>query len=339
MNGSSQYFHDAIAVIPVNDIEKRNVNLAFNTNYSFYVIDENNDGFCFSNIRTINTNIPAKPKFINADGTKIVDKNHIQFSFTKDSILGNYYILRSDTFNGPYVKIDSIFGDRRPTIIYPDSVVDALSKIYYYKVEALNSCKIKINESDTASTIILKGKQNGNVVNLSWNSYQKLGNKIMEYTVYRLMQGGTVSSSIVSDTFATDRLDTVAEKRTHEISYYVVANTMNNLYGISGRTTSNTLTITIIQNITMPDFFTPNGDGKNDYYKAPIAFLAKSFKFIVYDRWGSMVFETNDSANQGWDGKVNGSAAPQGAYIYYLKIVGSDNVTLEQRGTFLLVLP
>jgi gliding motility-associated-like protein len=334
------YTPDTSVVLPVNIANSKGQKLLFNTNYFFKIVVDNalaNGLPDSSNIGSVNTNISAKPAFINADGTIIQNDNqHIQLSFTKDinSPMHKYNILRSENYGGPYIKIDSI-DDARNTIIYIDAI-DALSKQYFYKLEVLNNCGLKVGESNIESSILLKGQQRGIVNNLNWNAYQKYAGNLDSYVVFRSMQlGPFVSLTSTTDTIASDRLDTMAEKGILEIRYYIIANEVNNPQGITGLSWSNTITIT--PNLPMPDFFTPKG--LNPYLKPPGAFNAKEIKFIVYDRWGTKVFETSDSSTPGWDGKVNGGYAPQGAYIFYLKVTGSDNKIIEQRGSFLLLLP
>lgn len=54
----------------------------------------------------------------------------------------------------------------------------------------------------------------------------------------------------------------------------------------------------------IPNAFTPNEDGINDGFKA-VGIGIASFKMWVFDRWGNVIFETDD-INKAWDGSVNG---------------------------------
>ena len=65
----------------------------------------------------------------------------------------------------------------------------------------------------------------------------------------------------------------------------------------------------------MPNAFTPNGDGHNDFF-APIR-LGPSVslkEFRIYNRWGELVH----SAAEPWDGKLNGKEQPAGTFVYYV---------------------
>lgn len=66
-----------------------------------------------------------------------------------------------------------------------------------------------------------------------------------------------------------------------------------------------------------PNAFTPNGDGLNDLYKVYIDGIVR-FKMQIYDRWGSMVFETED-VNQGWNGSYQNSGYYCEAGVYTVR--------------------
>ncbi len=69
--------------------------------------------------------------------------------------------------------------------------------------------------------------------------------------------------------------------------------------------------------VYIPNFFTPNGDGVNDvlfvYTK-----LFQRMKFIIYDRWGTRVFESNHTS-EGWDGTFRGAILDPAGFVYVLE--------------------
>jgi gliding motility-associated-like protein len=69
--------------------------------------------------------------------------------------------------------------------------------------------------------------------------------------------------------------------------------------------------------MVMPNAFTPNGDGRNDYFY-PVTFnnIGTVKTFRIYDRWGQLVHDVTGP----WDGKFKGEKQPPGTYIYYLDI-------------------
>ncbi len=82
----------------------------------------------------------------------------------------------------------------------------------------------------------------------------------------------------------------------------------------------------------IPNAFTPNNDGFNDYFKPSI--LGKEFTaeylFQVYNRWGQVIFQTTDP-EQGWDGEVYDGEyyVPEGEYNWHLEFRLKTNVKKE----------
>ncbi len=73
--------------------------------------------------------------------------------------------------------------------------------------------------------------------------------------------------------------------------------------------------------ISIPNAFTPNGDGLNDFLKILSAGYKKLNSFKLFDRWGKQVFYTTDF-RKGWDGRLNGKDAELGTYFWV--IVATD---------------
>ncbi|HVU95453.1 MAG TPA: gliding motility-associated C-terminal domain-containing protein [Puia sp.] len=71
-------------------------------------------------------------------------------------------------------------------------------------------------------------------------------------------------------------------------------------------------------NLTMPNAFTPNGDGHNDVFRIPAAVPISLEEMDIFDRMGVRVYTTRD-IGKSWDGTYNGQPAPSGAYIYLVK--------------------
>lgn len=94
--------------------------------------------------------------------------------------------------------------------------------------------------------------------------------------------------------------------------------------------------------VTMPNAFTPNGDGQNDWFYVIGSWDIKQLKdFSIYNRVGNKVFEAhNTPANDrsyGWDGYVNGQPAPMGAYVYFATVEFLDGTTQLVKGAITLI--
>lgn len=85
----------------------------------------------------------------------------------------------------------------------------------------------------------------------------------------------------------------------------------------------------------VPTAFSPNGDGDNDELKVLGSGFAK-LTFQVYDRYGKLVFETDDQS-RGWDGTVNGQKQEMDVYTYYVKVIYLDSGVAEEKGNITLL--
>ena len=91
--------------------------------------------------------------------------------------------------------------------------------------------------------------------------------------------------------------------------------------------------------IKIPNVFTPNADGSNDYFQVYAKSL-KAFRGVVMNRWGKVLYEWTDwtSLDAGWDGKIAGDDAAPGVYYYIIRWKGMyDEEETEEKGTFELV--
>lgn len=80
----------------------------------------------------------------------------------------------------------------------------------------------------------------------------------------------------------------------------------------------------------IPNTFTPDGDGVNDLYYITANNLS-DFNMIITNRWGQVVFETND-INIPWDGKWKGNPCTQGTYFYIINAKSSAGDDVVKQG-------
>lgn len=87
--------------------------------------------------------------------------------------------------------------------------------------------------------------------------------------------------------------------------------------------------------IFIPSAFTPNGDNNNDVFYVRGSNLY-SIELEIYNRWGELVFRTDD-LNRGWDGIYNGREADPGVFVYHLKAVCLDRQEYFTKGNLTLI--
>lgn len=83
-------------------------------------------------------------------------------------------------------------------------------------------------------------------------------------------------------------------------------------------------------NIYIPNAFSPNGDGINDYFM-PKGYGVSEIKLNIFDRWGALIF-VSDTENPGWDGKFKGLLCEQGVYVYQVEVTSMNNKKLFKTG-------
>jgi gliding motility-associated-like protein len=83
------------------------------------------------------------------------------------------------------------------------------------------------------------------------------------------------------------------------------------------------INVTFDNCIYVPNAFSPNGDDQNDIFYVR-GYKSGYFHFIIYDRWGAIVFETENPLN-GWDGKIKGTPAEAAVYFYYVELDSSES--------------
>ncbi len=109
--------------------------------------------------------------------------------------------------------------------------------------------------------------------------------------------------------------------------------------GPLGCSSTESVTITKDCYIDIPNAFTPNGDGLNDYF-FPRQLLSRNitaFKMQVFNRWGQAVFETYSWAGRGWDGRLNGRLQPEGVYIYVIELTIDGSKNERYQGNVMLM--
>ncbi|MBO5699222.1 MAG: gliding motility-associated C-terminal domain-containing protein [Bacteroidaceae bacterium] len=89
--------------------------------------------------------------------------------------------------------------------------------------------------------------------------------------------------------------------------------------------------------LEVPNAFTPNGDGFNDILKVKEGYKSIiSFKAMVFTRWGKKLYEWSN-LDDGWDGRIGGSYAPDGAYFLVIDAQGADGRKYDIRKTITLI--
>ena len=136
------------------------------------------------------------------------------------------------------------------------------------------------------------------------------------------------------DSIVTSKRDTLISHIYNATGTYNVCLIAYNQYGCTD-TVCQAVSAIIIPLVDVPNAFTPNGDGSNDFVRVR-GFGIIKMDWRIYNRWGALVFESN-TQTQGWDGKYKGQLQPQEVYVYVLDISFSDGTKYRKKGDITLL--
>ncbi|RYY31239.1 MAG: PKD domain-containing protein [Chitinophagaceae bacterium] len=88
--------------------------------------------------------------------------------------------------------------------------------------------------------------------------------------------------------------------------------------------------------IYVPNVFTPNGDGKNDRFRAVAVGMKEIRYFRIYNRYGQLIFDDRNSFN-GWDGSVGGKPQGTGTFVWIVSGIDFNGQEHVKKGTVTLV--
>jgi gliding motility-associated-like protein len=107
-------------------------------------------------------------------------------------------------------------------------------------------------------------------------------------------------------------------------------------YGCSSTDTAH-VTVKPCCEVFVPNAFSPNGDALNDYFLPAMEPGQLLTSFRVFDRYGKMIYNSND-LRKGWNGNYqNGEPANSGIYMYRVQYTCSDNKLYERKGDITLI--
>ena len=102
-------------------------------------------------------------------------------------------------------------------------------------------------------------------------------------------------------------------------------------------TSSTIITVDPQHQLYVPNAFSPNGDGYNDYWE--IYGYKKAWVYVsveIFDRWGEKIFESHDIDFK-WDGTYRGTPVVIGVYLYTLTVVNVDGYSASSHGSISII--
>lgn len=115
------------------------------------------------------------------------------------------------------------------------------------------------------------------------------------------------------------------------VPFYTV--TKAGLYSITGYNECGRTVDSVVVNykecsctMYFPNAFTPNGDGRNDYFRPVYKCPVNQFQMSIYNRWGERIFYTTDP-QVGWRGTFQGEPVQMATYVYIVDYIDGNTMT------------
>ncbi|MGE5356411.1 MAG: gliding motility-associated C-terminal domain-containing protein [Deltaproteobacteria bacterium] len=130
-----------------------------------------------------------------------------------------------------------------------------------------------------------------------------------------------------------------SDLRTEAYPYKTTKYTLNVVQDSTGCTAIDEMIVFVIANrqIRIPNIFTPNDDGYNDYFTAYNKKAAVEITELkIFDRWGELMWETKNiplgDSRKGWNGTFKGVKVNPGVYVYLAKVRFLDDEIIPYAG-------
>lgn len=219
-----------------------------------------------------------------------------------------------------------------------DTDVDVNAHTYEYTTYLVDACGGRSKASNIARSILLTVFMVDNDIlthdpKLTWTPYAKWDDNVNHYKA-------TFFNEVDSRIDLVARTDSSTVTATHkyvnlvqdDYCYLITAYQQGDTSIISE---SNLGCVSTEPRLFAPNVFTVNGDNLNDVYLIKGLFI-NTFEFAIYDRWGKMVFQSNN-INEGWDGTINGEIAKSDVYIYKAEATGKKGQRIAISGNITLM--
>lgn len=214
---------------------------------------------------------------------------------------------------------------------FMDAAFRDFSATVCYQATYQDLCGLSSGPSARSCPAILRIAQYDEAgVRLEWTAYEGFEGGVEQYQVELLGGNNTVVASFPAGT-ATTFTDPDPNNQLEVLRYRVLALAANP----AETSYSNIVTLDREFQLYLPNAFTPNGDGLNDRFEVKGRLVA-SFRMVIYNRWGQVVFQSNDP-KMGWDGRINGQEAPVGTYAYTLEAADGNGRKFSRKGTVTLL--
>jgi gliding motility-associated-like protein len=259
----------------------------------------------------------------------------------------NYEIYRETS---PGSTIFNLIGNTTSQSYIDDSLTNGI--LYCYKVLSYGSysapeipapllnwsqrvCSAPVDQTAPCPPVISINSDCVDPLNqLSWNNpNDSCADDVMSYNLYYTPVEGEAFTLIMTFNSSSDTSFNHTNNGSVAGCYYITA--VDSVHYGNESIASNIVCADNCPQYFLPNVFSPNGDGDNDFF-VPFPYMyVDSVDMKIFNRWGELIFETSDPDIR-WDGKsmVNNKDLTEGVYFYHCivytkRLSGADPVSLH----------
>ncbi len=159
-------------------------------------------------------------------------------------------------------------------------------------------------------------------ISYSQTNSQERVKDICVYRVEGFAQGSTLNWEVSGGKILSEnptQTDSIVVEW-HNIGKQQLSVYETNIYGCIGETYSIKVEVVEIDKnieLKIPNAFTPNNDGINDYFVIKSNREIDNYELIIINRWGNKLYESH-SLSDSWDGKYKGKDCSPSTYFYII---------------------
>jgi gliding motility-associated-like protein len=314
--------YQPIAEVDANTLSYLDTNVICSYIYKYIVSGQEKNGY--QQISISNTDSVKATKTMHIDATNLIrvsvedEKVLVEWDKVNLNYGYKYFIFRSYNNLPEQVHVEADSSWQR--ILDKDVKCNEYS--YIYRIKVLQSgCKYLGNASNIGQSILLKiSKVNAeDKLMLSWNFYKQWDIGVDHYEVEYLNQK-TNQFDIVGYTHPDSNIFYHPFDAMNLKHYYRVRAVQRNNPDIVSN--SNIASHILEPKVHIPNTFTPDNDGLNDYF-FPVCYGCKVIKMQIFSRWGELLFEST-AGDAKWDGSFKGQVCPLGVYVYVITVTTEE---------------
>ncbi|MEO5643039.1 MAG: gliding motility-associated C-terminal domain-containing protein [Bacteroidia bacterium] len=318
--------------------------------YCYYIVAYNTTHTITSRseVVCVFADVPVQPLYNYLRVATVAGSNTVTLKAFVDAAadVPSYNIYRADSLTAGWVLIGNTLANPPATMVtYVDVTPETDRQSYYYEVVPVDSCGVEAPTFNYGRTIFLQAVSNSEITNtISWNDYEQWLGGVLFYNIYRGIDGITDPVPIASVPF-TNAGQNIYVDDVSAYNHFIGRFTYQvegvegpgNGFGFADTTYSNIAEVMQRPLVFVPNAFTPNGSGLNDFFMPSTGFVdIVDYDFAVFNRWGEKLYETND-LNGAWDGKYAGHKCEPGVYVWLLTFKTADGQYIDQKGTVTLI--